>query len=386
MRILHCCLACFYIDGYGYQENILPKMHQLQGHKVKIIASTETFVNNMNLGYIKPSSYLTETGIPIIRLPYLNFIPHFIAKKMRYYHSVFVQIDNFSPDIIFLHDVQFLSIKEVVKYKKKHPNVIIYADGHTDFNVSARNWISKNILHKVIYKYCAKKIEPYLKKFYGVLPARVDFIKDVYKINPKIVDLLVMGGDLTNVDFSKKDKIRTRIRLEHNVNENDFLIITGGKIDSYKNIPILMKAINQINNLDIKLIVFGSIESELGNEVLSLSKSDVIRYVGWKNSEEINNYFLAGDLAFFPGRHSVLWEQSAALGIPGVFKKWDGVQHVDVGGNALFLDEVTVESLKSIINRIYNDKLLYNNMKKVAVEKGIPYFSYYEIAKRAIEQ
>jgi 1,2-diacylglycerol 3-alpha-glucosyltransferase len=386
MKILHCCLACFYIDGYGYQENILPKMHQLQGHEVKILASTETFVNNISLGYKEPGAYLTETGIPITRLPYLSYLPHFLAKKLRYYPMVFDEIQSFSPDIIFLHDVQFLSIKEIVKYKKKHLNVIVYADGHTDFNVSARNWISKNILHKVIYKHCAKTIEPYLKKFYGVLPTRVDFIKDVYKIDNKLVELLVMGGDLTNVDFTNKDNVKSEIRLKYDVRENDFLIVTGGKIDSHKNIPMLMKAVNEIYNQNIKLIVFGSIDIELKAQVMSLSESDFIRYVGWKDSDDINKLFLAGNLAIFPGRHSVLWEQSAALGIPGVFKEWDGVQHIDVGGNALFLNDVSVDSIKKIILQLYNNKTEYEYMKRVAIEKAIPTFSYYEIAKRAIEQ
>lgn len=386
MKILHCCLAAFYIDNYGYQENFLPKMHKLQGHDVMILASTETFKDNMNLGYLKPSSYITENNIPITRIPYVWWLPHLIAKKLRYYPDVYKLIETFKPDIIFLHDVQFLSINEVAKYAKANKNVVIYADGHTDFNVSARNWLSKNILHKIIYRYCAKLIEPYLRKFYGVLPIRVEFIKNVYKISPEKLDLLVMGGDLTNIDFSKKNEVRSFIRKENNIEENDFLIITGGKIDNLKNVHLLMKSVNEIANKKIKLIVFGSIDNELKSQIEELSKSEFIRYVGWKSSEEVSNYFLASDLAFFPGRHSVLWEQSAALGLPGVFKKWDGIQHLDVGGNVLFLDDVNIESIKIMIITIYNDKSLFEKMKKVAIEKGISYFSYYEIAKRAIEQ
>ena len=42
MRILHLCLSCFYIDGYNYQENILPRINHEDGHDVRILASTET--------------------------------------------------------------------------------------------------------------------------------------------------------------------------------------------------------------------------------------------------------------------------------------------------------------------------------------------------------
>ena len=40
-------------------------MHKLQGHDVMIMASTETYVDNLHLGYVKPSEYLNEDGIPV---------------------------------------------------------------------------------------------------------------------------------------------------------------------------------------------------------------------------------------------------------------------------------------------------------------------------------
>ena len=65
MRILHLCLACFYIDGYNYQENILPRINHEDGHDVRILASTETYVDNLHLGYVEPREYVTEYGVPI---------------------------------------------------------------------------------------------------------------------------------------------------------------------------------------------------------------------------------------------------------------------------------------------------------------------------------
>ena len=70
MRILHCCLSCFYIDGYNYQENILPKINKLDGHEVMVIASTETYIDNNNLGYIEPCEYYTCENVLIKRIAY----------------------------------------------------------------------------------------------------------------------------------------------------------------------------------------------------------------------------------------------------------------------------------------------------------------------------
>jgi len=385
LKILHCCLAAFYIDEYGYQENIFPKMHKLQGHQVEIVASTETYINNVNLGYINPGSYLTENNIPITRLPYVNYLPSFLAKKLRVYKGLATILENFKPDIIFLHDCQFLSIREIASYAAKHSNTTIYVDGHTDFINSAKNIVSRLILHGIIYKWCAKIIEPYTKRFYGTLPIRVDFFVDIYRMPVKKVELLLFGADDTVLDLTKSNEIRASVRDTLSIAPNDFVIVSGGKIDYQKNIHILMKAVVHLNLENIKLIVFGSPIKELENEIYELANVYSISYVGWLNTSKIYDYFLASDLAFFPGTHSVLWEQAVGTGLPCVFKDMKGFHHVDLGGNCLFIKEVNMETIKSYILKLYNDTALYAKMKKISMTKGVEKFSYFKIAKEAVK-
>lgn len=385
MKILHCCLAQFYVDDYSYQENILPKMHKLQGHNVEILASTETYIENRQIGYVQPAVYKTKEQILITRIPYKRWIPSFIVKKLRLYKGVTKFLDDFNPDLIFIHDTQFMSINEIAHFAKKHPNVRIYVDGHADFINSAKNWISKNILHKIIYRWCTQKIEPYTKKFYGTLPLRVDFFKNVYHTPPEKTELLLLGVDDTQVNFSRKETIKKDIRNELKINEDDFVIVTGGKLDKRKNIHVLMRAVDDLKIRDIKLIVFGTPDSEMKDEIDTFDQSSNIRYIGWIPSEKTYNYFFAADLGFFPGTHSVLWEQAVGVGLPCVFKRWQGIQHIDLNGNCLFIESSDEDEIKKCILRIYGDRDLLNGMKKVAIEKGIPKFSYYEIAKEAIE-
>jgi hypothetical protein len=56
------------------------------------------------------------------------------------------------------------------------------------------------------------------------------------------------------------------------------------------------------------------------DEIMNLLDSSAIRYLGWVPSEKVYNYFFAGDLAFFPGTHSVLWEQAVGIGLPCILK------------------------------------------------------------------
>jgi len=384
MRILHCCLANVYIDNYGYQENILPKIHKNQGHEVRIIASTETYINNKRLGYVAPSSYFTSDNIPITRIPYTNLLPHFFVKKLRIYIGLTKVLKEFNPDIIFLHDVQFISVKEIAKYAQEN-DVKIYADSHTDYMNSAKNWVSKNILHKIIYKWCTKKIEPYVIKFWGVTPSRKDFLIDFYNVNPAKVGLLVMGIDDSNINFRRRNLIRKEIRTKLNIDENQFVIITGGKIVKRKNIHLLMEAVNELKTYNLKLIIFGSISDEIKPEIDRLSNSSNILNLGWQNTNDIYDLFFASDLAVFPGAHSVLWEQAVGIGLPAIFKKYKGYEHIDIGGNCIFFDEVNMEGIKKSILSVLENKKLFETMKRVAEEKGIMEFSYSEIAKKAIE-
>lgn len=386
MRILHCCLAAFYIDGYSYQENVLPRMHKLQGHEVSILASTETYVDNKKLGYVVPRSYHTIDGIPIKRIPYLTWLPHALAKKLRIYSGILEVLESFKPDIIFLHDCQFISIKEFAKYARKHPKVKVYVDGHTDFINSARNWLSKNILHRFIYKWCAKKINPYTRKFYGVLPLRVDFFRDMYGIPSEKIELLMLGAEHQIVDLSKRNEIKDSIRQVLTVDKGDFVIVTGGKLDERKKIHTLMQAVDELQVKGLKLIVFGVPDHEMEGEFEALAKSKYIRYVGWSTSEKTYEYFLAADLVFFPGTHSVLWEQAVGLGLPCVFKEWKGIQHIDLGGNCLFINSAGLTEIKEKILLLYHDRNLLDKMKEVAETQGMREFSYYEIAKKAIEE
>ena len=384
MKILHLCLGNFYIDNFSYQENMLPKFHKKMGMDVEIIANLMSFDKDGNPSSLnKGGSYINEYGIPVTRL---NYKKHIFSKRLRTFEGLYQALSKSGPDIIFIHNCQFIDIQQVAKYAKQKPHVKIYVDNHADFSNSARNFLSKNILHKIIWRYCAHQIEPYTTKFYGVLPARVDFLKDVYKLPHKKVELLVMGADDDKVQEVKNPEIRHEIREKHNIDEDDFLIVTGGKIDNFKKQTLLlMDAVRRINRYNVKLIVFGSLIDELKDEINKLSDGSKVQYIGWVNSDDCYKYFAASDLAVFPGRHSVLWEQAVGTGIPCIFKFWEGTTHIDVGGNCMFLYKDSPEEIKEKIEIVVNNKELYNKMKSIAQNEGMKKFSYYRIAKESIK-
>lgn len=385
MKIVHICLASFFPDNYSYQENMLPKFHKKQGYDVEVIASLVTFDKNGKSTLLgEARQYRNEYDIKVTRLDYKS--PRKLYRTLRRYNGFREALYNANPDILFIHGCQFLDIDIISKYAKTH-NITIYVDNHADFSNSATNWLSKTIKHGIIWKHCAKVIEPYTKRFYGVLPIRVEFLKKVYGLPEEKCKLLVMGADDELVDAADRPEIKKAIRDRYNIAEDDFLIMTGGKIDQWKTQTLLlMEAVKKIENPKVKLIVFGSVTQELLDKVKALSDGKKIQYVGWIQSTQSYEYFAASDLVVFPGRHSVFWEQVAAQGIPMVCKYWEGTNHVDIGGNVKFLYNDSVDEIYNIIKFLLQNKDEYINMKKFANLRGKIAFSYEDIAKRALQE
>lgn len=385
MKIVHLCLGCFFPDNYSYQENMLPKFHKQLGYSVEVIASLISFDTNGKGIYLeKGGSYINEYGIPVTRLD--NKKPIKLYRKLKRYIGTYAALEKAKPDILFIHGCQFLDMDIVVKYLRENPKIKVYVDNHADFSNSATNFISRNLLHKILWRHTAHMIEPFTKKFYGVLPARVEFLKKIYKIPSSKVSLLVMGADDEKIIDTQKKHAREYVREKYGIGPNDFLIMTGGKIDAWKTQTLLlMEAVASINIENLKLIVFGSVTPELKARVASLADGSKVQYIGWVKSEQSYDYWSAADLAVFPGRHSVFWEQVAGMGIPMVCKYWEGTTHIDVGGNVVFLKEDSKESIKRELLRIVGTPSIYESMKSVA-NIGKIKFSYKDIADRSIKE
>lgn len=375
MKVLHICLCAALSDKMKYQENTLSKYHAGMGFDTYILTMFHALgpVANQTVRYVN------EDNVSIVRLKSKR--TNLFNGRLRYFEGITDELRRISPDVIFIHGCQFVDIKKFIRYKKQNPNVKIYIDNHADFINSARGAFSKYILHRIIWRYKAKSIEPYTEKFFGVFPARCDFLHDVYGIKREKIELLVMGADDARINFKDKAAIRAAVRKKLDIAPDDFLIISGGKINKRKNIDMLMSAVRSLDNDKIKLLIFGKPALGMENIISDLSKGRCIRNIGWIESDDVYDYYLASDLAFFPGTHSVLWEQAVGTGLPCVFKKWKGTDHVNVNNNCIISDCASVEELAEIITRIYEDEELYDNMLKNAYD-ACSEFWYSKIAAR----
>lgn len=383
MKIVHTCLCGAMTDGLTYQENIMTKYHRRMGLEVTIIASQYEWSKAGKKVLTDRTNYRNNDDVKVIRIPVRRGT---VDSRLKVYPDLYKTVEAEQPDILFIHSCQFLDMITLACYAKKHPDVRVYVDNHVDYSNGIHGWFSRNILHKGLWRFCTHRIEPYVTRFYGVLPTRVDVLKNLYGLPAEKCKLLVMGGDDEMIQQSAGSEVRSRIRAQYGIAEDDFLVVTGGKIDAFKTQTLLlMEAVQNIRNEKVRLIVFGSVAGELREQTERLSDGRKVQYIGWVQAKDSYDYFAAADLAVFPGRHSVFWEQVAAQGIPMLVKDWPGTHHVDLGGNVKFLTKDSAEEIRLAIDNLINHQEEYREMKAIAVEKGMHEFSYAQIAKRAIE-
>lgn len=383
MNILHLCLAGPFSEGYTYQENLLTTYHSRMGHKVSVITSNWALDNVGVLRQESPKLYTNKDNVSVYRIK-LKGEKNFLRKIKR--HEDYSDIlRDINPDIIFIHGSQFFDIKPIMNYKiLKKEKVKIFIDNHADFSNSATNIFSREILHKILWRNRTLSLLPYVHKFYGVLPARVEFLTEIYKVPKNKVELLNMGGDDELV--KKYSNINKEIiREKYGVPKNKVLLVTGGKIDNAKKeVLFLLDYVEK--KQDVFLIIFGSVSVDIKQKFDSLLNENT-KYLGWVNTEESYEIFSIADLVVFPGRHSVYWEQAVSQKKPMLVKEWKGTNHIDIGGNISFVN-FSFEEKNKLFDEL--DSILLTSklfdMTKNAKKNKSQLFLYSNIAERSIKE
>lgn len=380
MKIIHIAPNAPYNEGWSYQENILPKYQAKLGYDISLIVTNQEHKNG-RLEECACTDSISKDGFRVIRRKQER-IAFPVLKRILTKMDVYSILEQERPEFIFYHGLISATIFDVCRYKRKiNPDCVIVQDNHMDYNIGfdpgSRNGIILKILYSTIYRMTKK----YIAKVYGVTPWRVEYAQRFFGVPAEMTDVLIMGADDEKIDFAHRDALRQNIRTKFGIADNEFLIVTGGKIDAKKKIHLLMEAVNQLKG--VKLVVFGNVLDNTKDE-FEKQLSDKVQWAGFIPADEAYDYFFAADLVMFPGQHSVLWEQACACKVPCVFARWDGMDHVNNGGNAAFLDEVSVECIKRcIVDLMWT--AAYYEMKAVAESDKTDIYLYSNIAKKSLE-
>ena len=379
MKIVHISLNG-YIDGWGYQENLLPSYQARAGHKVYLISSATHFPAFLEKDKIKATlakGYEYEcNSVKIFRLKtYIH-----IGSLVIFSHGLCQLLRKIQPDIIFHHGVAIPSLFKAAWYKIFHNKVRIVADSHTDeINQTKSRWWYL-LYYRFFTRLGLKLVTPFITKYYGVTPGRCDYLYKVYGTPKSKIDLLPIGGDTDLVQ--SVDCNIVNLRRKYGVPIAGQIIISGGKMGKDKGTDNLVVAFKKLKtkNQQLSLVLFGYIADE-ETRVMAEGVEGVYLF-GWCDRQTTIELLKLSDVACWPIHHTTLIEDALACAVPLILRKSGNTSH-SIEGNGEFVESGTADELqeaflKILFNGHYND---YKNKAYAVQDK----YSYRKIAQKVID-
>jgi 1,2-diacylglycerol 3-alpha-glucosyltransferase len=379
MKILHCCLANYYVDGYNYQENVLTKQNKIDGHDVYILASTRTLGANSSIGFTESREYINEDGITVQRIPYKKFI---FSNKVNSFKNTYESIEKLAPDIILFHGINSIEILTLIKYKKENPNVKIYIDNHTWYGQAGYKTklgrISRKTFHRILFKPLLHKSLPYIEKILNVSIDCEDYLSDLYKIPKSKMDLYPLGGNV--FDTAEYLERRRNIREELNIDDDVIVYLHSGRLTKYKKTSVLLDAFKLYSNKAAILIIIGKISDDIHDSISEKINMDKrVRYLGWKSANELQNFMCAADIYVQPGNQSASLQNAICCRNAIVVARYKS-HELFLRNNGFYAD--SIEELTNVFEHISDNIELVNKMKEESYEIGLEYLDYRVLANR----
>ena len=375
MKILH--VTHHYIDGWGYQDNLLPLYQCRSGNNVVVVADnnhlSEAGSEIKNKILSKGHEYWLE-GVKIIRINcYLN------TKDTSFICSGLLRIlRKEKPDLIFHHGVNSSTLLISYLYKLRNSNVVLFVDNHADTINQSKNKVWVYLYYKIFLRVICSMITPKIDRYFGVSFARCKYLHKMFGIPKEKISFLPLGGDTDLVESLPND--REVFKKQYNIPESAFIIISGGKMDSSKGTIGLIDAFLNFNKIhpDSYLILFG----RMSNEIKSLVQHCNIVSIGWCDREQTLSLLKMANVAVWPLLHTTLIEDAIACGTPLIVKISGNTQHLIEEGNGIYMSYGDKVELIKSLNDIFEKYSIYN-LNAISLKYK---YSYYNIVKMIKDQ
>lgn len=345
-----------------YKENYLIKASILNGDDVTVFANEYTYVRGKST---KISKEEKVSGYKLKRFPYQSFGHSALTRRIRKINGLEDEIIKERPDLIFINCSQICNIKNLRKIKSALPNVKMVLDFSTKYLNSAQNWMSKNILHRIIYRRWIQKALPYVDKVFYISQESKDFAREMYGIPESMMKHNNLPGETIGPDVKKRFKAEIFKKL--NLSEDKTLILYSGKIYPDKKVDNLVRAFSRNKNPDLRLLIIGVYTDESQRAVIEpvIAGDERISFMNFVSGDELTKYLCAADLYIQPGSISQTCQTAVCCGTPLAFN--DIPTHREIyNGNGFFVE--SEDDILNILNRISSDQNLLPTMSTLSYE------------------
>ena len=379
MKIAHICISNPFIDGWGYQENLLAKYLQKVGTHNYIIASANdfpTYLKQKDIEEImaKGNRYLLN-GLVVRRIQTKK-----ISTSLVIPLGLTQILEEIKPDVIFHHNFNCSSLPISARYaKKKH--IPLFCDNHADSINMSKNKLWVWFYYKFLIRMSTQLYKHQIVKAYGVTHSRCDFIHDYYGLSRDKIDFLPIGSD---VDLAEEISHKSELRQKYGYNESDFVVVSGGKMGKEKRTDNLIEAVNELHTHypQLRLILFGKFEDD--DTKLLANHSGATTVHGWCDRTKTLELLKMANVACWPFHHTTLIEDAVAVCTPIINRKTGTSEHL-INGNGVWVKDGTKDELKEALLQLLNPSKEQQNQIVHSCEKTKQTISYHTIAKKLLE-
>lgn len=334
MRLLILTTGNEFTPSMLYKENYIIKAAQSRGDEVFVFANEYTYIDGKSSK--APNNEIVK-GYILKRFRYVNYFNHIITSRIRHIKGLEQDIIRIKPDLIFVNCAQVYNIKKIHIIKKALPNVKIVLDFSTKYLNSARNWVSMNILHRLLYRNWIKDALPYVDRIFYISQESKDFVIKMYGLPENLLEHNNLPGE--TIDKSLKKKYKREIFDKLGLSDNNVIFLYSGKIYPEKKVEQLIRAFIRTKNQDFRLIIIGVYTDDSSKQVIEplISSDSRIIFMNFVSGNELTKYVCATDLYIQPGSISQTCQTAVCCGTPLCFN--DVPTHREIyNGNGFFVD------------------------------------------------
>jgi len=286
-----------------------------------------------------------------------NVMIYSMKRKTKYDFGIFKllsdTIENYKPDIIHAWLPHYITIPSMF-IAEKYNIPCIYSYRNTRKLKSIRDFVEYLFILKYSDKIVSNNDIIFSSKFYKYL-------------------FRIKNGEIIDNGFPIEE-IKKKSNKKNNFLENNkFNLLFSGRLIHQKNLNILIEAFHEIkqkNKFKLYICGEGYLKKQLIEKINNLKLNKYISILGYR--EDIYSIMKNSDLLILPskfeGMPNTLFE-SMILGLPvlasniGQHKKW-----IDHKKNGFLFNKESAEDLCIKINEIFENKYLYNQVKKKEME------------------
>lgn len=318
----------------------------------KIINFCDKIIYWLSKNILKKEKTMSYRYI-IQRLYFLNKVSKILKK------------DNYDKIIIENHPTLFFALKMRKNYLKYDGKFYYHVHNEINGDYGCTEIIAKSKKILCVSNYIKQNIKEKL---------------GIYK------NVEVMKNCINVENFNKKLKYDDfkKVREKYNISENDIVLIFSGRVTKQKGIIELLKAMKDIKEHNVKLLIVGSfffgtkVKNNFEIEIEEMIKqcNNKVITTGYIPYDEISKLYAISDIAVLPS----ICEDAAPLtiieamasGLPIITTNSGGIPEYAQNGCAciLYRNNELVKNLTNTIEKLVKDKEKIQTMSKISLRNS----------------